>query len=135
MLLVKASAQPSPLHGLGLFAREFIPKGTPFWRFEPGFDRAFTPEQFATLPEPAHAHLRHYAYLDVATGHWILNGDLTIFMNHSSSPNTGALPAAKEPVLTVALQDIAPDEELTCDYFAFDGAAGAKLGKKPGTTN
>lgn len=130
MLLVKACAQPSPLHGLGLFALEAIPTGTPLWRFEPGFDRAFTPEQFAALPPPAQAHLRHFAYLDEVSGSWVLNGDLTIFMNHSSPPNTGAMPGAAEPVITVALRDIAAGEELTCNYFAFDGAAEMKLGKK-----
>ena len=58
MLLVKASAKPSALHGLGVFAVEFVPKGTPIWRFEPGFDRAFTPDHFAALPPLAQAHLR-----------------------------------------------------------------------------
>jgi hypothetical protein len=135
MLLVKACARPSGLHGLGVFAVEFVPKGTPIWRFEPGFDRAFTPEQFAALPELAQAHLRQHAYPDVPSGNWILSGDLTIFMNHSSPPNTGALPGAPEPVTTVALRDIAAGEELTCDYYAFDGAAVKKLGEKPSTTD
>jgi len=130
MLLVKACALPSTLHGLGVFAVGFVPKGTPIWRFEPGFDRSFTPEQFAALPPLAQAHLRQHAYPELSTGNWILSGDLTIFMNHSSPPNTGALPGATEPVTTVALRDIAAGEELTCDYHAFDAAASAKLGSK-----
>jgi hypothetical protein len=129
MLLVKASAKPSALHGLGVFAVEFVPKGTPIWRFEPGFDRALSPDQFAALPPLAQAHLLQHAYPDSA-GNWILSGDLTIFMNHSSPPNTGALPGAPEPVTTVALRDIEAGEELTCDYYAFDGAAEKKLGPK-----
>jgi len=129
MLLVKAFAQASALHGLGVFAVEFVPKGTPIWRFESGFDRAFTPEQFAGLPPLAQAHLRQHAYPDAA-GNWILSGDLTIFMNHSSPPNTGAPPGAPEPVTTVALRDIQAGEELTCDYYAFDGAAEKKLGPR-----
>ena len=130
MLLVKACAKLSALHGLGVFAVELIHKGTPIWRFETGFDREFTPELFAALPELAQAHLRQHAYPDAATGAWILSGDLTIFMNHSSLPNTGAPPGAPEPVTTVALRDIAAGEELTCDYYAFDGAAEKKLGPK-----
>jgi hypothetical protein len=130
MLLVKASARPSPLHGLGIFAVEFIPQGTPIWRFEPEFDRAFTPGQFAALPEPAQAHVRHFAYLDSATDNWMLNGDLTIFMNHAAEPNTGAPSGVAEPILTVALRDIAAGEEMTCDYYAFDGAAEKKLGPR-----
>lgn len=130
MLLVKACAKPSALHGLGVFAVEFVPRGTPIWRFEPGFDRAFTPQQFAALPELAQAHLRQHAYPDAVSGNWILSGDLTIFMNHSSPPNTGAPPGAPEPVTTVALRDIAAGEELTCDYYAFDDAAVTKLGPR-----
>lgn len=128
MMLVKVKAGPSALHGLGIFAVDFIPKGTPIWRFEAGFDRAFTAAEFAALPPLAQAHLRQHAYPDATTGNWILSGDLTIFMNHSSPPNTGALPGAVEPVTTVALRDIATGEELTCDYYAFDGAAVQKLG-------
>jgi uncharacterized protein len=130
MLLVKACAKPSALHGLGVFAVDFVPKGAPIWRFEPGFDRAFTPDQFAALPPLAQAHLRQHAYPEATSGNWILSGDLTIFMNHSSPPNTGALPEAVEPVTTVALREIAAGEELTCDYYAFDGAAATKLGPR-----
>ena len=130
MLLVKACVKPSKLHGLGVFAVEFVPLGTPIWRFAPGFDREFTPQQFSALPELAQAHLRQHAYPATKSGNWILSGDLTIFMNHASPPNTGALPAAHEPVTTVAFRDIAAGEELTCDYYAFDGAAEAKLGPR-----
>ena len=128
MLLIPARVQPSAIHGLGVFAAAFVPRGTPIWRFEPGFDRAFTPAQFAALPELAQAHLRQHAYPDLPAGNWILSGDLTIFMNHASPPNTGAPPDAPLPLTTVALRDIAAGEELTCDYYAFDGAAVAKLG-------
>lgn len=130
MLLVKACVKPSALHGMGVFAVEFVPRGTPIWRFESEFDRAFTPAQFAALPELAQAHLRQHAYPEASSGNWILSGDLTIFMNHASPPNTGALPDAVEPVTTVALRDIEAGEELTCDYYAFDDAAIAKLGPK-----
>lgn len=128
MLLIKTRVQPSAIHGMGLFVAEFVPRGTPVWRFEPGFDQEFPPETFAGLPEMARGHLRWFAYLDAVAGNWILSGDHACFMNHSSTPNTGALPAAKPPVITVALRDINAGEELTCDYFAFDAEAKAKLG-------
>ena len=38
MLLVNARADCSRIHGIGLIAQEFIPKGTRIWRFQPGFD-------------------------------------------------------------------------------------------------
>jgi SET domain-containing protein len=127
MLLIQTCVQPSTIHGLGLFTVKPISYGTPIWRFEAGFDRAFLPEQFAALPAPARAHLRWFAFLDAATGHRVLGGDLSIFMNHSATPNTGTPPDAPAPVTTVALRDLAAGEELTCDYFAFDAEAGEKL--------
>jgi SET domain-containing protein len=48
-------------------------------------------------------------------------------MNHSPAPNTGALPDAPLPVVTVAMRDIAAGEELTCDYLVFDTEAANKL--------
>jgi uncharacterized protein len=127
MMLIQARVLPSAIHGLGLFAIAAVPRGTPVWRFAPGFDREFTPEQLAALPAPANQHLRWFAFLDGVSGNWVLSGDLSIFMNHSASPNTGALPGAGTPVTTVALCDIGAGAELTCDYFAFDGAASTKL--------
>ena len=52
-------------------------------------------------------------------------------MNHSSTPNTGVLPGADDPGLTVTLRPIAAGEELTCDYIAFDAEAATKLGTFP----
>ena len=130
MLLVPVRITASPIHGLGVFAAAAIPRGTPIWTFQPGFDREFSTVDFAELPTPAQRHLRWYAYLDIQTGHWVLGGDHTGYMNHSSQPNTGAPPAGTSPVVTVALRDIAAGEELTCDYFAFDAEAAGKLSAK-----
>jgi SET domain-containing protein len=51
MVLVKTKVKESPIHGLGLFADQFIPKGTEIWRFTPGFDQKFTREQILASPE------------------------------------------------------------------------------------
>ncbi len=131
MLLVKTHIAPSGIHGLGLFATEAIPLGTPFWRFEPGFDQSISPERFAALPPLSQQHIRWFAYLNQSDGHYILSGDFCCFMNHAAQPNTGVIGAAQgaqPPVTTIALRSIAPGEELTCDYFAFDAEAGKKLG-------
>jgi len=40
------------------------------------------------------------------------------------------MPDAAPPVVTVTLRDLAADEEITCDYFAFDDEAARKLGLK-----
>lgn len=107
---------------------EPVTRGTAIWRFVAGFDQTFTPAALAALPLPAQQHVHWFAYLDRASRQWVLSGDHACFMNHSRSPNTGALPEAGEPTTTVALRDIAAGEELTCDYFAFDAEADKKLG-------
>lgn len=128
MLLVKTYIAPSRIHGQGLFAAEPIARGTPFWRFEPGFDQAIAPERFATLPALTQQHIRWFAYLSQTDGHYILSGDFCCFMNHAAEPNTGTPATSESPVTTIALRDIAQGEELTCDYFAFDAEARRKLG-------
>ncbi|MEI7732043.1 MAG: SET domain-containing protein [Verrucomicrobiota bacterium] len=128
MMLAKTQVAPSGIHGMGLFAVEFIPRGTPIWRFQPGFDQEFTPEQFDRLPPEAQAHLHWFAFFSRENGRAILSGDHACFMNHASQPNTGALPEAALAITTVALREIAAGEEITCDYYAFDAKAAAKLG-------
>ena len=135
MMLVPTRVRPSAIHGMGLFALDAIPAGTPIWRFEPGFDREFSPREFAALSAEAQKHLRWFAYVDRTTGGWILSGDHTCFMNHAPTPNTGvgggAESTATGAVVTVALRAISAGEELTCDYRAFDAEADAKLGTAP----
>jgi uncharacterized protein len=128
MMLLKARVGPSMIHGLGLFTVEAVPRGTPVWRFEPGFDRMFTAAQMAALPEGAREHLRWFGFFNHEDGGATLSGDHSCFMNHSPTPNTGALADAVPPVTTVALRNIAAGEELTCDYFTFDADAARKLG-------
>jgi hypothetical protein len=131
MMLIETRVAPSTIHGLGLFAVKAVPRHTPVWSFQPGFDHDFSPGQFAALPAQAQAHARWFSFFSPLDGHAILSGDHACFMNHSVNPNTGALPGAKPPVVTLALRDIAPGEELTCNYFDFDAAAPAKLGLAP----
>lgn len=127
MLLVATRVAPSAIHGLGLFAAQYIASGSPIWRFAPEFDREFSPEQFSRLPLLAQAHLRWFGFTDGKSAQWILSGDHACFMNHSLTPNTGASPSSPPPITTVALRDIAAGEELTCNYFTFDADAARKL--------
>jgi SET domain-containing protein len=131
MMLIETRVQPSGIHGSGLFAVNFIPRGTPVWTFQPGFDHDFSPEQFAALPPLAQAHTRWFCFLSKSDGHIILSGDHACFINHSPAPNTGAPPDAKPPIVTVALRDIAAGEEITCNYFDYDADTPWKLGLVP----
>jgi SET domain-containing protein len=116
---------------MGLFALRSVARGTPVWRFEPGFDHDFSPAQFAALPPLAQNHTRWFCFVSRLDGHVILSGDHACFINHSPSPNTGALPDAKSPVVTVALRDVAAGEELTCNYYDYDADTPWKLGLVP----
>jgi SET domain-containing protein len=131
MMLIRTRVAPSAIHGMGLFVAEAVAKGTPVWHFEPGFDRVFSPEEFAALPPLAREHLRWYCFVSMADKHLIKSGDHACFMNHSPAPNTGSPPDIQGSVTTVALRDIAAGEELTCDYASFDADTAWKLGLAP----
>ena len=128
MMLVKSRVAPSGIHGLGLFAAEPIPRGTPIWRFLPGFDHDFSEGQFAALPWLARAHTRWFCFVSRENGHVILSGDHACFINHSTTANTGSPVDAPPPVTTIALRDISETEEITCNYFSYDADASWKLG-------
>lgn len=131
MMLVRTQVAPSGIHGLGLFARDPIPQGSPIWQFQPGFDHHFTPEQFAALPEIARDHTRWFCYVRIPDLHVILSGDHACFINHAPTPNTGAPQHDADSPYTIALRDIAAGEEITCNYFAYDADTAWKLGQVP----
>jgi uncharacterized protein len=131
MMRIRTRVRQSRIHGLGLFAVESVPQGTPIWRFEPGFDHDFSPAQFTALPPLAREHTRWFCFVSRENRRVILSGDHACFINHSPTPNTGAPPDAKPPVVTVALRDIAAGEELTCNYYDYDADTAWKLGLVP----
>lgn len=129
MLMVKTRLGVSPIAGIGLFADEDIPAGTITWRFIPDFDQLFSESQIESLPEPARTQMRTYAYKHEATGKYVYCLDNARFMNHADDPNTkGVHDAGEIEGYDVATRDIAWGEELTCDYFTFDGTVAEKLG-------
>jgi SET domain-containing protein len=131
MMLIRTRLGPSVIHGMGLFAVEPVRAGTPIWRFQPGFDHDFSPAQFEALPALARAHTRWFCFVSRHDGHVILSGDHACFINHSAKANTGAPPGLEGPVITVALRDIAANEEITCNYYDYDADTPWKLGQVP----
>jgi uncharacterized protein len=113
-LSVATYLRNSRIHGVGVFAADFIPAGTVIWDFTPGVDWRLAPRELEAFPEPFQTHLRRYAYLD-ESGDYILCGDNARFMNHSPLPNCD-----DRGSVTTASRDIQPGEELTCDYRTFD---------------
>jgi len=123
MLLVKTYLDRSPIHGLGVFAGEFIRKGTKIWRFVEGFDRCYSPKQFAKLPKPARDYLESYAYR--VDGEILFTVDNDHYINHSDDANT-----FWRSGYSIATRNIRKDEEITNDYREFDAALCASFLKK-----
>jgi len=125
MLLVKTRIGASAIHGTGLFANEFIPKGTTIWEFTPGFDLYVKAADIGRLPAAAQAQMLKYCYRDRETGQYVLCADDARFLNHSDQPNTVDMPGPEG--CTIATRDIPIGEELTCDYQTFDADFREKL--------
>ena len=115
MLLVKTELRASSVHGLGVFAAEFIPAGTVVWEFQPDFDFRVSEESVATLPEIARAKLLHYSAK--WGGGYVISADDARFLNHSEDAN---LKTMDDPDCDVAIRDINIGEELFEDYTEFD---------------
>jgi SET domain-containing protein len=115
MLLVKTYLDKSAIHGLGVFAAEPIRKDTKIWRFVEGFDRAFSPRQFARLPKPARDFLKNYGYR--VDGEVLFTVDNDRHINHSDDPNTYL-----KNGYTIARRNIRKGDEITNDYREFDMA-------------
>ena len=87
MLLVRTYIGPSKIHGIGLFATEFIEKGKPTWKFTPGFDLELGKEDLMKLSESSRQQVLHYCYVDREKPDvYILCFDDARFMNHSEEP-------------------------------------------------
>ena len=115
MFLVPVRLGRSPIHGFGVFAVERIPAGTRIWEFTDGVDYRIPPDDVARCPEPWRTELLTYSYRE-AGGDYILCGDAARFMNHSEDPSCDD----SGELFTVTLRELAPGEELTCDYRTFD---------------
>lgn len=124
MLLVKTKIGPSSVHGTGIFADEFIPRGTRIWEYNEGVDSRFDESFLQTLPGIAQKQMLNYTYKNPRTGLYVLCGDDARFFNHSETPNTediefdGGLVQGEG--VTVAARDIHPGEEIVSNYRSFD---------------
>ena len=123
MLLVKTYLDKSKIHGIGLFAGEFIKKGRSIWKFTLNIDFYISKKEFDRLPKLSKAWVKHYGYYDKQSKKWTICVDDARFFNHSDNPNTDNI-TGKE---TIAKRNIKKGEELTCDYFEFDADARRKL--------
>ena len=116
MLLIKTKIGLSKIHGIGLVANQFIPKGKTVWKFTLGFDIKLSKQKLEKLPMPIKKQILNYTYLDQKTGKYILCGDDARFFNHSISPNTTHAYGKDKYGQTVAVKDIKKGEEIFVNY-------------------
>lgn len=100
----------SPQIGVGVFAREPIPRGTALWVLC-RLDIVMDPGAAAAMPAAYQPILDRYAYTDWE-GRLILCWDHGRYVNHSCDPVMVAVGNEME----IAVRDIAAGEQLTCDY-------------------
>lgn len=96
--------------GHGIFAKQYIPKGTIIWCLDK-LDRLLTAEELSELNPLIYDAVFHYVYRN-KDGKFVAQWDAGRFMNHSYTPNCIITPLNLE----IAIRDIQPDEQLTCDY-------------------
>jgi SET domain-containing protein len=127
MLLVKTKVAPSPVHGLGLFADQFIPSGTRIWEYNDAVDSRFDERRLLGLSEDEQDELLKHTYRNPRTKLYVVCGDDARYMNHSDVPNTEDIGYDEGLVngegVTIAGRDIQPGEEIFSNYAAFDADA------------
>jgi SET domain-containing protein len=117
MLTVSSYLAPSAIDGLGVFAGEYIERGRLMWSLNPKFDIFIHPSEVEAYPPFLQDFISRYTYPHLEMpGVRVLDSDNGRFMNHTLAPNTDFRIFDKG----YALFDIAPGEEITCNYHEFD---------------
>ncbi|MGH6736374.1 MAG: SET domain-containing protein [Methyloceanibacter sp.] len=117
MLLISTYVAQSPIEGLGVFAGEYVPRGSLIWKLNPKFDIFVHETEIGTLPAHMKGFIARYTYPHLEMqGYRVLDADNGRFMNHSLAPNTDF----RIFDTGYALVDIAEGEEITCNYHEFD---------------
>lgn len=123
MLLVLTNVDDSSIEGKGLFAAEYIKKGTRIWEFREECDQIFRPEEVEAMEEQKQSRIRKFSYI-CRTGLYVFMGDDGAYFNHADKPNTKTITTEDgSGDYTIALRDIRKGEELTSDYREFDHSA------------
>ena len=118
--------RPSNIHGLGLYARKTILKGTIWWHARPQDVLIIEKNQFLLLNTSYKTDLLNtiietlltYSYYEKELDALIFCLDNSKFVNHSSNANSGAS-EDENGFCAVALRDIQSGEEITEDYSKY----------------
>jgi uncharacterized protein len=104
----------SPEVGYGVFATDFIPKGTITY-VEDDLEVRIPESQFNAYAAPIREVLDKYSYID-ADGVRIMSWDFAKYVNHNCNFNSISTGYGFE----IAIRDIHPGEELTDEYGIFN---------------
>ena len=115
MLLIKNKLAPSSIHGLGLFAEEYIPSGSVIWKTIDGFDGKVSIESVESLPLVCRKYFEIYGWIE--NGKYNFCIDNQKYINHSDNPNCIV---SDDGSVGIAGRDIEAGEEITEDYRSFD---------------
>ena len=116
MLTVKTYLAPSAVHGIGLFALEYIPANSVVWSYNPAIDKIFNENKFIELcraaNDPTLHHLLSASYR--RGGRFFYLTDNARFINHSKSmTNIGFVDDYHE----ITLRSINANEEILENYM------------------
>lgn len=100
--------------GCGVFATEFIPKGTIVY-VKDALELEVSAEQYAQLTPVLQEAVEKYSYID-ERGFRILSWDHAKYVNHCCNCNTMSTGYGFE----IAIRDIFPGEEVTDEYGMFN---------------
>ena len=116
MFLYKAEVKiaTNPKMGLGLFTKEFIPKGAIVWEFVEGVDVKMDEVTFNKLNYAQQDYFEKYGWKE-DDGFYYSSCDLTNFINHNQEKNLEVIGE-----VIIANKDIQIGMELFEDYSEFD---------------
>lgn len=120
----------STIQGLGLFASEFLPKGTIWWRATPNELIFIKKEQYEALRALSNGQsaflidIERYGYYIRALDSLAYICTDARYLNHSSDPNSAP---TEDRLASVTLRDVACGEELLEDYRSQDVCPWANL--------
>jgi len=121
-----AEVKKSQIHGLGLFAKIIVPKGTIWWHARPQDVLIISKTQFLTLDSSKKTpvmeyfmkSLLTYSYYERDLDALIFCLDNSRFVNHSFKANSGAS-EDENGFCAVAQKNILAGEEITEDYSKY----------------